>query len=250
MTGISTNQLYIGTSGLVLPVPNKQAFPPQYRAGSRLTYYASLFDSLEVNSSFYKVPKPATFAKWSTEVPADFRFTIKVWRGITHEPALQFAPQDVHHFMQAADEIGSKKGCLLIQLPPSARADRKEQLTSLLEEIIRSDPGRSWKIGVEFRNKTWYTPEINELLERAGVMTVLHDMPVAKITKTSGQLPFCYLRFHGPAGDYRGEYGRERLAPYAKRVEEWLAAGKEVYIYFNNTIGNAIDDAQTFRTLI
>src|SRR5579872_6299083 len=110
--------LYLGTSGLVLPVSGKQAFPPSYRNSSRLTYYASLFNSIEVNSTFYKIPMAATFARWATEVPDYFVFTVKLWRGITHVPRLQFDPADVRRFLSAADMLGEKKGCLLIQLPP------------------------------------------------------------------------------------------------------------------------------------
>ncbi len=90
--------LWIGTSGLVLPVPNKQAFPEAFRRGSRLAYYATLFNSIEVNSSFYRVPMPVTFSKWASEVPAGFRFTVKLWQGITHVGGLRFLPVDVNRF--------------------------------------------------------------------------------------------------------------------------------------------------------
>jgi uncharacterized protein YecE (DUF72 family) len=242
-------QLYIGTSGLVLPVPNKQAFPEEFRSGSRLTFYASLFNSLEVNSSFYKVPQPATFGKWAHEVPAPFRFTVKLWRGITHEPNLHFTPVDVNKFMHAADQLGSKKGCLLIQLPPALKADRIGQLERLLERVIQSDPQRTWKIAVEFRNKTWYNTEVNTLLTRSQAIRVLHDMPASKIMQTSDDQPVVYLRFHGPAGDYKGGYGEKTLEPYAQMVRKWQEKRKEVYVYFNNTIGDAIIDLNILRTL-
>ena len=240
-------QLWFGTSGLVLPVPNKQAFPPKFRAGSRLTFYASLFNSLEVNSSFYKIPLPKTFSKWVTEVPENFRFTIKLWQGITHEPQLNFTPADVDKFMHAANHLVTKKGCLLIQLPPSLKIDKADQLQHLLERIKRS--GQDWKLAVEFRNKTWYTPEIEKLLAQFQTTRVLHDMPASKIMETTGDLPFVYLRFHGPAGDYKGGYGKAALKVYAEMIQEWQIKNKEVYVYFNNTIGDAITDLETLRVL-
>ncbi len=242
-------QLWIGTSGLVLPVPNKQAFPVEFRAGSRLTYYASLFNSLEVNSSFYKVPQPATFGKWSGEVPADFRFTVKLWRGITHEQELKFIPVDVNRFMHAADQVGTKKGCLLIQLPPALKAGRIGQLERLLERVAQADPEHSWKAAVEFRNRTWYRPEVDDLLLRFQAARVLHDMPASKNMETAGNTSFVYLRFHGPAGDYKGGYGEAKLEDYAEKVKAWLAAGKDVYVYFNNTIGDAVADVTILRRM-
>src|SRR5579872_6280542 len=109
---------YIGTSGLVLPVPNKAALPPAFRDQPRLAYYATLFNSLEINSSFYKVPMPVTFEKWAAIVPDGFRFTVKLGRHITHEKGLAFNSKSVDTFMAAADRLGAKKGCMLIQLPP------------------------------------------------------------------------------------------------------------------------------------
>jgi uncharacterized protein YecE (DUF72 family) len=246
---IPTAPVYFGTSGLVLPVPNKQAFPPEFRTGTRLTFYASLFNSLEVNSSFYKIPLPKTFSKWITEVPENFRFTVKLWRGITHEPQLSFTPADVDKFMYAAGHLETKKGCLLIQLPPALQADKADQLRRLLEQIKRSDPQQDWNLAVEFRNRTWYTPEIEQLLARFQTTRVLHDMPASKIMETTGDLPFVYLRFHGPAGDYKGSYGKAVLKGYAEMIQEWKTKNKEVYVYFNNTIGDAITDLEILRAL-
>src|ERR1700743_3826271 len=146
------DRIYIGTSGLVLPVPNKQAFPEAFRSGTRLTYYSSLFNSIEINSTFYKIPRPSTFAGWASEVPADFRFTIKLWKGITHHPRLEFDPAEVDRFLSAAEQLGEKKGCLLVQLPPGTRADSAEQLEALLGRI-----GNRWKVAVEFRHPGWYS---------------------------------------------------------------------------------------------
>src|ERR1700755_1217681 len=78
---VKTGVYRSGTSGLVLAEPNKLAYPEVYRNGSRLAYYATLFNSIEVNSSFYKIPRQITFARWATEVPDGFRFTVKMWKG-------------------------------------------------------------------------------------------------------------------------------------------------------------------------
>lgn len=249
--------LRIGTSGLVLPVPNKQAFPEEFRAGSRLAYYASLFNSIEVNSSFYRVPMPSTFSKWAAEVPPGFRFTVKLWRGITHVSGLRFLPVDVNRFMFAAHQLGSKKGCLLIQLPPGLtvngagqQRNNTAQLERLLEKVCLADPGRTWTIAVEFRHRSWYIPALAELLNRYGAGRVSHDMPDSAMTGLPGDTPFVYLRFHGPAGDYKGGYSNTVLEGWARRIRGWQDAGKEVWVYFNNTIGDALANLETLRALV
>ncbi|UYQ95442.1 DUF72 domain-containing protein [Chitinophaga horti] len=226
-----------GTSGLVLPVPNKQAFPPDYRDKSRLCYYASLFSSIEVNSSFYKVPQAVTINRWARETPADFRFTFKLHRDITHVKQLAFDPAAVHHFMNVIDGAGSKKGSLLIQFPPSTTVDAFGQLEALLDTI---GDHRGWRVALEFRHPSWYIGETYELADEYRCSVVLHDIPKSRNSRLNAGADFVYLRFHGPAGDYRGGYTPMQLEEYAASIRGWLREGKEVFVYFNNTIGDAV----------
>jgi uncharacterized protein YecE (DUF72 family) len=244
---------WTGTSGLVLPAPNKQAFPEAFRHSPRLTYYGSLFNSIEVNSTFYKIPMPPTFTRWVTEVPPHFRFTVKLWRGITHVPGLLFDQRDLTRFLDAARHLEDKKACLLIQLPPGLQAAASGQLERLLAAIDTNDPNRSWKLAVEFRHRSWYSPEINALLTRHRAGRVLHDMPSSAISDLPSDhptIPFVYLRFHGPEGDYKGGYAATLLAAWAERIRVWLSEEKDVYVYFNNTIGDALADLSRLRTLL
>jgi uncharacterized protein YecE (DUF72 family) len=238
------NYFFAGTSGLVLPVPNKTAFPEAYRNGSRLTYYSSLFNSIEINSSFYKLPRQKTLERWTTETPAHFRFTLKLWRGITHERDLSFDQAAVAAFMEAAAGIGRKKGCLLVQLPPTAKLDKTLQLQTLLTQLRVHDPGRTWQIAVEFRHPSWYVNKTRELLRQHGAGIVLQDMPASSSWAELGEGNFVYLRYHGPAGDYKGGYDDARLAQDAASIRRWLSVKKAVYVYFNNTIGDALTDLQ------
>src|ERR1700712_4410010 len=97
----TSSLIYIGTSGLVLPVPNKKSFPEGFQDKSRLTYYSSLFNTIEINSSFKKIPQFKTAQRWAAEVPDDFRFTIKLSKWITHNKDLAFDPADVKHFIES-----------------------------------------------------------------------------------------------------------------------------------------------------
>jgi uncharacterized protein YecE (DUF72 family) len=245
--------LWSGTSGLVLPLPNKDAFPEAFRDRPRLTYYASLFNSIEVNSTFYKIPMPGTFTRWVTEVPPHFKFTVKLWRGITHAPGLRFDSQDVCRFLAAADRLEDKKGALLIQLPPALHADTSGQLEQLLAAIRASDPNHSWKLAVEFRHRSWYSPQINSILTRHHAGRVLHDMPSSAVSELPADhptIPFVYLRFHGPGGDYKGGYTATQLNAWAERIRVWLAGEKDVFVYFNNTIGDALADLSRLHSLL
>jgi len=246
---IRTGRTYFfsGTSGLVLPVPNKAAFPEAYRNGTRLTYYSSLFNSIEINSSFYKLPRQKTLERWTTETPANFRFTLKLWRGITHERDLSFDEAAVAAFMEAAAGIGRKKGCLLVQLPPGLRVEQATKLEELLEQVIKHDRDRGWDIAVEFRHPSWYVEKTREMLRRLGVGLVLQDMPASLSWAEMCEGKFVYLRYHGPAGDYKGGYDEARLARDAASIQRWLAMKKTVYVYFNNTIGDALIDLQRLQ---
>ena len=241
--------LHVGTSGIVVPGA-KAGFPPEFQNQSRLHYYASLFNTLEVNSSFYKVPLRATFEKWAADVPLDFQFTVKLWRGITHAKDLIFEDVFIDRFMQAIDGLGDKKGCLLIQFPASIRIAHKVQVEALLKRLMLSDPDHAWRKAVEFRHVSWYSPDIFRLLEQYQAVPVFHDMPRSKIMLDETQSDWVYMRFHGPAGDYKGSYNADQLREQAERTIRFLQQDKDVYIYFNNTIGDAYENAQTLSTFL
>lgn len=236
---------YSGTSGLLLPVP-KYRFPAPYENASRLTYYATFHNSLEVNSSFYKVPKPETVAKWAASVPGDFTFTFKLWQGITHKKLLDFKEEDVVHFVKTIDQVGSKKGCLLIQFPPSSG----NECTMQLEKLLRCLRFAEWKIAVEFRHHSWYNPSTFELLNSFKAALVVHDMPRSATPLTDHVSEFIYCRFHGPTGNYAGSYSEDFLGDYGQQVNNWIAEGKEVFMYFNNTAGDALKNLDSINHFI
>ncbi|QKJ30636.1 DUF72 domain-containing protein [Mucilaginibacter mali] len=243
-------KFYSGTSGLVLPVPNKQAFPLAFRERTRLEYYASLFNSIEINSSFYKVPMAATITKWAQSVPENFRFTYKLWRGITHNRGLEFDPGDILRFMNVINNAGDKKGSMLIQFPASIKAGSFMQLTKLLNTGREADPEKEWDIAIEFRDRSWYQDKTYQLLSNLQMGLVLHDIPASATPMVDITTNFVYLRFHGPAGDYRGSYTDDILNEYATYIEQWLADSKTVYAYFNNTIGHAVHNLATLNTFV
>lgn len=238
----------VGTSGIVLP-GHKTTFPPEFQTGTRLHYYGSLFDTLEINSSFYKIPQYATFKKWADEVPENFAFTVKLWRGITHAKDLVYSPHDLMDFMQAADGLGAKKGCLLVQFPASISLDYWVEVEKILQGLAHYNQQNQWQLAVEFRHNSWYQEKVYEALVRYNAVLVLHDMPksatpVTYLTSWWAYSRSVYLRFHGPTGQYNGCYADRLIDDYAEQINNWCKSGKDVYVYFNNTLGAALDNAQ------
>jgi uncharacterized protein YecE (DUF72 family) len=240
----NSSSLYSGTSNIVVPIKQSQ-YPAEFSGASRLQYYGSLFSSLEVNSSFYKIPKAVTVEKWRESVPADFRFTFKVPKIVTHAKGLQFSVADVEHFAEAVAHAGDKKGCLLVQLPPSVKRERQEELEGLLE-CLRDD-AKGWKIAVEFRHISWYDRAVYRVLQSYGATLVEQDLPASATPPVQVAEDVTYLRFHGPDGGYRGSYDETTLAGYAARIVEGIKNGRDIYVYFNNTIGDAVGNLQTLN---
>jgi uncharacterized protein YecE (DUF72 family) len=240
---------YSGTSGLVLPVP-QSLYPPEFQGKSRLTYYASLFNSIEINSSFYKIPKVSTVSKWAESVPDNFQFTFKLSKAITHAKGLDFNAEDIDRFMQVVAPIGNKKGCLLVQFPPGLKIEKIDQLQKLLVSIKGANPESIWKVAIEFRNQSWYDDEVYDLLNQDNISMVIHDLPAAATPLPESIAGFAYLRFHGPGGRYRGSYSDDFLYRYAKYIKTWTSEGKLVYLYFNNTMGDAVKNLQTLNRML
>lgn len=239
---------YSGTSGLLLPVPNKSFYPPAFQDKSRLSYYSFLFNSIEVNSSFYKVPLASTIKKWASEVVTEeFKFTFKLSREITHQRNLLFSEDAVFEFISRINQIGDKKGSLLVQFPGSVKISQFRRVSYLLSIIKAADPEGTWDVAVEFRDQSWYLEEVEELMRSYQMGLVVHDMmPIGTSFRDTGTT-FVYLRYHGPDGDYRGGYENAVLSEHAAYIRDWLAEGKRVYAYFNNTIGDAIPNLITLR---
>lgn len=250
MVVMNTPNFYTGTSGLLLPVPNKEFYPEEFKNRSRLCYYGSLFNSIEINSSFYKVPMASTVAKWAADTPDDFKFTFKLWREITHGKGLQYQAAHIHNFFERIEAAGDKKGSLLVQFPGSIKPVLMRELEQLLIQIRQADPDQAWKVAVEFRHQSWYQTDTYDMMEALNMGLVLHDKLSEGTSLNDASTDFIYLRFHGPGGNYRGSYEDQFLYEYASYVREWLADGKVVFVYFNNTMGNAIQNLEALRQYV
>lgn len=236
--------VHIGCSGWVYKHWRGILYPeglPQKRWFER---YAEDFDTVEINASFYRLPKPETFDGWRDKAPASFRYAVKVNRFITHLKKLAGVEEEVARFADLARRLEHTSGPLLYQLPPSLKLDL-ERLENFLE-LVPSDFANVF----EFRNKAWYVPEVYALLDRYGASFCIHDMP-GSATERIAVGPIAYVRFHGGEGKYWGRYSNEALLSWSDWILEQSRRGRPVWCYFNNDIhGHAIHDAQTLKSMI
>lgn len=242
-------RIRIGISNVVVP-GSKKTFPPSFQSRSRLHYYSSIFNTVEINSSFYKTPLRTTFEKWKNDVPGNFRFSLKLSKEVTHTKNLDNDLSSIQSFMKAASGTGNKKGCILIQFPGKITLDYFDKVEQILQELQQYDPSHKWRTAIEFRDTSWYTGETSELLNTYNAAVVLHDFKKAKLFTIMTRADFVYIRFHGPRGDYRESYTDGFLQSKAEAIRNWISEGKDVYVYFNNTMGNAFENAGMLQSLL
>ena len=244
------NFYHSGTSGLILPVPNKTQYPDEFKDRSRLCYYSSLMNTIEFNSSFYKIPQASTVKKWVGEAGEDFKFTFKLFKEITHRKGLIFDENLMSRFFCAINQVEDQKGCLLVQFPPSIRIGQFKQVENLIQLLRNHNVKEEWKIALEFRHPSLYIPEVYELLHNYKFGLVIHDKGISSTPIMDLDTDFVYLRFHGPDGNYRGSYDDDVLYEYSTYIVDWLSQNKQVYVYFNNTMGNAYDNLTALKTMV
>jgi len=203
-------------------------FPTQ---GSHLERYAARFGGVEINSSFYRPHRPATYARWATSVPSGFRFAVKVPRAITHEGALvQVDLLDA--FLTDVAGLGESLGPLLVQLPPKREFDHG--IATRFLDALRTR--HSGPVVIEPRHPSWFTPDVNALLDSRGIAGVAADparVPIAG--EPSGAKSIVYYRLHGSPVVYRSSYDTSYLERLAKSLHYWRERGADVWCIFDNT---------------
>ncbi len=242
-------KIRIGTSNGHMP-GNKSSFPREFRKTTRLHYYSRIFNSIEVNSTFYKTPLHSTFEKWAAEVPDDFRFTTKFSKEVSHAKESKYDPVLIAKFLEAASGLGNKKGCMLIQFPGKVNLQYFNHVEKILGLFRDHEASEGWQLAMEFRNQSWYISETIEMLNEHNTAMVIHDFSKAKISANTGSANFVYIRFHGPTGNYRDSYTEQVLDEKVSMIKELLYSGKDVYTYFNNTMGGAFENARYLQIKI
>ncbi|HET7476094.1 MAG TPA: DUF72 domain-containing protein [Dermatophilaceae bacterium] len=236
----------VGTSGWSYDHWAGVLYPPGLPAARRLAHYVAEFPTVELNASFYRWPREATFASWHRRLPTGFRMSVKMPRGLTHARRL-YAPEIwVPRLTAAWHQLGDRRAVLLAQLPPTQERDdaRLDYFLGLLPDWMR--------VAVELRHPSWDAPEVYRLLERhRTAYTVLSGANLPCVLRATTDV--VYVRLHGPDTGtlYAGSYSDADLAWWAERIREWDLSGHDVLAYFNNDGGgNAVRNARTLRGLL
>jgi uncharacterized protein YecE (DUF72 family) len=234
-------QVYVGTSGWQYADWKGRFYPQDVPQRQWLPYFSERFPTVEINNTFYMLPKPETFAGWRERSSKDFIFVVKASRYVTHIRRLRDCEEPVSRFWKHAGRLGRKLGPVLFQLPPNLQAD-----VDLLETFLKLLP-RTMRAAFEFRHESWDLPEVRQALDRKGCALVIADRPGdrPRDVVTGG---WTYLRFHQGRRAAPG-YPRSKLARYADAMAGMRA--DEAWVFFNNDpTGAAIRDAYTFTELL
>lgn len=221
-------QIQIGCSGFNYNHWRGNFYPEKLPQRLWFSHYFSIFSTVELNVTFYRLPPLATFAHWRKETPDDFVFVIKGSRFITHIKKLKDVEEALQRFFGAAAGLGNKLQVVLWQLAPSFVLDR-ERLDRFLQ-LLDHYPVRN---AFEFRHESWFTSETVDLCRAHNATFCLADWP-QYLYQWQPTADFIYLRRHGHGGDYAACYSEEELARDADRIRGYLQDGRDVYIYYNN----------------
>ena len=221
-------EVRIGCSGWNYKDWRGLVYPPGLPPRRWLEHYATLFDTVEVNNTFYRLPTRSAVAGWADGSPPGFLFAVKMSRYLTHIKRLTEVERGIELFYERLDPLvrSPKLGPVLWQLPPTFKRN-DERLAATLTLL---PPGRHC---FEFREPSWFVPEVYELLSAHVAALVIGDdarRPVGAHERTTA---WTFVRFHYGARGRRGNYSESELDEWAARIEKWRAAG-DVFVYFNN----------------
>ncbi len=238
--GERPHELRIGCSGWnYAHWRNGVFYPPRLAAREWLGFYAEQFDTVELNTSFYRLPRRASAERWAEETPDGFVFAVKVSRYITHVKRLLDVAEHLPLLYERIEPLRPKLGPLLWQLPPTFKADLG-RLATALEQLPRGE-----RHAFEFRHPSWFTEETYTLLREHEAALVIVDPERLELTA-----PFTYVRFHHGRRGRNGNYSRHELDEWAERLRR-LNQDADVYAYFNNDWeGYAVENARTLASLL
>jgi uncharacterized protein YecE (DUF72 family) len=217
---------YIGCSGYYYPYWKNRFYPQGLQPKSWLQYYSSVFNTVELNGTFYRTPKLSDLQKYNLVTPPDFKFSVKMSRYVTHVMKLKDCTQQVVDFSSLIKEgLGEKLSCFLFQLPPSFHYNEEN-----LQRVLDTIPHTQQNV-VEFRHLSWWNETVADELKKAKITFCNVDFPglssyIIQTTK------LFYFRFHGNPELFKSSYSVEQLKAFWK---DHPAACSSHYIYFNNT---------------
>jgi uncharacterized protein YecE (DUF72 family) len=233
-------ELRVGTSGYQYDHWKGIFYPADLPKSRWFEHYARVFDTLEINNTFYRLPEPHVFDAWRQQAPPGFRYAVKFSRYGSHLKRLKDPERSVGRFWAAARRLRRTLGPVLVQLPPRWPAD-PDRLAAFLAALPR---GQRWAF--EFRDPRWLVPAVFELLRRRRAALCIHDKLEHPPEVTAD---WVYVRFHG--GEEDGSYSGAQLSAWSRRIADWLRRDYAVFAYFNTDIGGyAVRNALELKRLL
>ncbi|MGE0491353.1 MAG: DUF72 domain-containing protein [Vulcanimicrobiota bacterium] len=239
---MSQGRLAVGTSGFDYDHWQGRFYPADLTRSRRLNYYSRHFDTLEVNRTFYGLPKRETVQDWAKQVESDYVFALKFSRYGSHLKHLLDPEQTVGNFLERVEVLGSRMGPILVQLPPHWKADHER-----LDQFLTQAGPRAKRWAVEIRDPSWLCEDVFDVLQEHKAALVIHDMLEGHPWRLTTD--WTYLRYHG--NHYQGSYTHQKLTADAGRLADLLEQGVDVYAYFNNDDqAHAVENARQLRDYV
>jgi len=231
----------IGTSGWHYNHWKELFYPAGLPKSKWFEHYAQHFDTVEINNTFYQLPKEVSLQRWHEQAPKNFLYSVKANRYITHIKRLKDTSEALERFFDRISILKSRLGPILYQLPPSLHKDL-DLLTGFIKLLPKKLPAV-----FEFRHDSWFSEDTFKLLNKFGAGFCVHDLS-GKETPRVVTADIIYVRFHGPTGKYEGNYSKPALKNWAQWIRDNGAGISSVFAYFNNDIGgHAVTNAKTLR---
>lgn len=221
------SKINIGTSGWHYLHWKGPYYPDDLSPLKFLEYYMEDFSTVEINNTFYKLPKASTLKNWKKAVPKNFVFSVKMSRYITHTKKLKDPKTPLRKFFSRIKHLKGNLGIILIQLPPHWSLNF-ERLNSFVKALPKG-----YRFAFEFRQESWLCDEVFALLKKHGHAFCIYEFDRMKTDKII-TAKFVYIRLHGPKGAYQGKYSSRALSTWAKDIKRWRRQGKEIFCYFDN----------------
>jgi uncharacterized protein YecE (DUF72 family) len=238
-------RIHVGTSGWVYAGWREHLYADAPMK-QWLAIAARTFGALEINGSFYTQIKPETYARWRTETPDDFVFALKGHRFVTHYKRLKDCEASVVLLRDQAKHLGDKLRAVVWQLPSNFGVNL-EKLESFGAAL------RAWpdvKHALELRHRSWFVPEVAEVMREAGIAVCMGDAPDFPLWREVTS-DLVYVRLHGHTRKYASSYSRAALQRWADDAQRWAAEGRDVHVYFDNDAeGHAVRNAIDFKLLL
>jgi uncharacterized protein YecE (DUF72 family) len=227
---------YIGTSGWNYRDWRGSFFPDDLSTKLWLSFYATRFDSVEINYTFYRLPSKETCEAWYRQTPAQFCFAVKASRYITHIKRLRNVQESWDDFLERVVRLKEKLGPILLQFPSNFRAS-EANLQSVDEFLRYANHGSARRLALEFRDDSCFGPEMLATLRKYRAALVISQSSRYPMPETTATSDFAYFRFHGPKEMFASAYSDAELLDWAKKMGALLETPRDVYAYFNNDAG-------------